>query len=254
MAIVGGRPPDAGPAELSGGNDSAVTPMEDPGHSGEEEFGIPSDNTFLRTVLAKVRAVIAADSEIKIEQVIHGQYRESYFFVKGESRCRIDISYNGKGKLSSLLAPSVSEFSTCVIGLLFPLKGTLIAVPTGDSSSERVLSKDFLREFDAKVNVLVTGLGARIDSVREQEWSLRYFFTREAERAVVDVYFNGQSDLASVRDSQSDSLFRWIQVESPGLVRTKNPAICGVFMYSLDFTGHPWTSDWWAHQDSNLEP
>lgn len=192
MAIVGGRPPDAGPADISGGNDAAVTPMEDPGHNGEEEFGIPSDNTFLRTVLAKVRAVIAADSEIKIEQVIHGQYRESYFFVKGESRCRIDISYNGKGKLSSLLAPSVSEFSTCVIGLLFPLKGTLIAVPTGDSSSERVLSKDFLREFDAKVNVLVTGLGARIDSVREQEWSLRYFFTREAERAVVDVYFNGR--------------------------------------------------------------
>ena len=38
-------------------------------------------------------------------------------------------------------------------------------------------------------------------------------------------------------------------MESPGLVRTKNPAICGVFMCYLDFTGHPWTSDWWAHQE-----
>ena len=25
-------------------------------------------------------------------------------------------------------------------------------------------------------------------------------------------------------------------------------------MCFLDFTGHPWTSFWWAHQDSNLEP
>ena len=48
--------------------------------------------------------------------------------------------------------------------------------------------------------------------------------------------------------------FCWIQVESPGLAWTKNPAICGVFMCHLDFTGLPWTTFWWAHQDSNLEP
>jgi hypothetical protein len=172
-----------------------MTPIGEPDGGTEEEFGIPRENAFLRAIVTKVKAVIGADPEVKIEEVIHGQYRESYFFVKDESRCRIDINYNGKGKLTSLLAPCISEFSTRILELLSPLKGILITVPTGDSSSERILSKDFLRQFDSKLEVLVTDLGARVDSVHEQAWSLRYCFTRSEERAVVDVYYNGREQL-----------------------------------------------------------
>lgn len=189
-AIVGGHP-----ANPPSSNAAAMTPIGEPDGGTEEEFGIPRENAFLRAIVTKVRAVIGADPEVKIEEVIHGQYRESYFFVKDESRCRIDINYNGKGKLTSLLAPSISEFSTRILELLSPLKGILITVPTGDSSSERILSKDFLRQFHSKLEVLVTDLGARVDSVHEQAWSLRYCFTRSEERAVVDVYYNGREQL-----------------------------------------------------------
>lgn len=185
----------ANPASPPSSNATTMTPIGEPDGCTEEEFGIPRENAFLRAIVTKVKAVIGADPEIKIEEVIHGQYRESYFFIKGDSRCRIDINYNGKGKLTSLLAPSISEFSTCMLDLLSPLKGILIIVPTGDSSSERVLSKDFLRQFDSKLEVLVTDLGARIDSVNEQTWSLRYCFTRAEERAVVDVYYNSRERL-----------------------------------------------------------
>ena len=190
--IEWGRPIDATPADVRSRN--AAT-MGEPVGPTEEEFGIPSENAFLRALLTKVMGLTAADSEIKTEEVIHGQYRESYFFLKGESRCRIDVNYNGKGKVSGLLAPIVSDFSTYMLGLLSPLKGVLITVPGGESSSERVLSKDFLKEFDAKLEALVRDLGVRIDSVHEQAWSLRYSFTRAEERAVVDVYYNGREQL-----------------------------------------------------------
>ncbi len=190
--IEWGRPIDATPADVPSRN--AAT-MGEPVGPTEEEFGIPSENAFLRALLTKVMGLTAADSEIKTEEVIHGQYRESYFFLKGESRCRIDVNYNGKGKVSGLLAPIVSDFSTYMLGLLSPLKGVLITVPGGESSSERVLSKDFLKEFDAKLEALVRDLGVRIDSVHEQAWSLRYSFTRAEERAVVDVYYNGREQL-----------------------------------------------------------
>jgi hypothetical protein len=194
-AIVGGQPMDAKPANPPPSNAAPMAPTGEPDGSTEEEFGIPRENAFLRGIVTKVKAVIGADSEVKIEEVIHGQYRESYFFVKDESRCRIDIHYNGKGKLTSLLAPGISEFSTYILDLLSPLKGILIVVPTGDSSSERVLSKDFLRQFDSKLEVLATEIGARIDSVNEHTWSLRYCFSRGEERAVVVVYYNAREQL-----------------------------------------------------------
>lgn len=190
-----GRPADADAVDSSFRNDAAAAPKEEPEGCAEEEFGIPRDNAFLRAILIKVRALIAPDSEVKTEEVIHRQYRESYFFLKGESRCRIDINYNGKGKLGSLTTPTVNEFSTCMLGLLSPLKGTLIVVPTNIPSSERVLSKDFLRKFDAALEVLMMDLGVKIDSVREYAWSLRYCFTRAGERAVVDVYYNGREQM-----------------------------------------------------------
>lgn len=195
-AIEWGRPVGTTPAESRPSENASMTPVGEPA-GGEEEFGIPRGNAFLRAILAKVRALIAGDPEVQIEDVIHGQYRESYYFVKGESRCRIDINYNGKGKLSSLLTPSVSDFSNYMLGLVSTLKGALIVVATDESPAERLLSKDFLREFDAKLEVLVADLGVRIESVREQAWSLRYCFTRAVERAVVDVYYNGREQLTT---------------------------------------------------------
>ena len=193
--IEWGRPAITSSIDSPVGNDAVSVDLGASGLSAEEEFGIPSGDSFLRTVLSRVRGMIAADSEIQIQQIIHGQYRESYFFVKGESRCRIDISYTGKSKLSSLQAPIVSELSTSIIGLLAPLKGSVIVVPAVNFPLERVLSKDFLKTFDAKLELLVTGLGARIETVREQEWSLRYWFSRDAHRAVFDFYYNRKGQM-----------------------------------------------------------
>jgi hypothetical protein len=194
-AIEWGRPTDATSLNLPSGNDATIASNGEPGSCVGGELGIPHENAFLLTILTKVKGLIATDLDVRIEEVIHGQYRESYYFAKDESRCRIDISYNGKGKLSGLLAPSVSEFSTYVLGLLVPLKGAVVTFPTGARSSERVLSKDFLREFDAALEALVTGIGARIDSAHEQAWSVRYCIVRDDERAVVDVYYNGREQM-----------------------------------------------------------
>ena len=55
-------------------------------------------------------------------------------------------------------------------------------------------------------------------------------------------------------DSQPDSLFLRMQVDANGcrwtVKRRKNPMLPAL----LDIPGLRWTSMWWAHQDSNLEP
>ena len=66
--------------------------------------------------------------------------------------------------------------------------------------------------------------------------------------------FVSQRSLGRTSDSQRDSLFCRIQLDTHGHVRTKNPEICGVSGYYSDKYGQRWTINWWAHQDSNLEP
>lgn len=190
-----GRPAIPSSVDSSAGDDSTSVDLGESGRTGEVEFGIPAEDVFLRTLLARVREMIASDSEIQIDQIIHSQYRESYHFVRGESRCRIDVSYNGKGKISALQAPLVNELSACVIGLLSPIKGTLIAALAINAPSERVLSKDFLKTFDAKLEQVVAAVDARVEGVREHDWSVRYWFSRGIHRAVFDFNYNNKGQM-----------------------------------------------------------
>lgn len=191
-SIDWGRSHDGHARDPSGSVGTSAPTERDSEHIDQEEFGIPTDNSFLKGVLSQVRARIPLGSEITIEQIIHGQYRESYYFAQGESHCRIDISYNGKAKLTSLQAPTTSDFATQMLQLLAPLQGALIVSGAEIPSSERPLSKDFLKQFDAALEGLLATIGVRIESAREQAWSVRYCLGRSAERAVIDVYYNGR--------------------------------------------------------------
>lgn len=55
-------------------------------------------------------------------------------------------------------------------------------------------------------------------------------------------------------DSQPDSLFLRMQVDADGCRWTVKRPKSLIPLALLDIPGLLWTSMWWAHQDSNLEP
>ena len=120
-----------GPALPSRATDLGTpSPGDESMHSVDAKgtLGIPESEHLLLAILGKVRALMHSLPDVEIDDIVHNQYRESYFFTKDGQRARIDVSYNGKGKVTGVGAHRPSEFSTSLVELLSPLKGALIVV------------------------------------------------------------------------------------------------------------------------------
>ena len=158
----------------------------------QETFGIPTDEHFLLAVLGKVVALLPSIPGVVVEDVVHNQYRESYIFVREGQHARIDINYNSKGKVTGVGAHRPSEFSTSLVELLSPLKGTLIAVVAAPSSEGPVFEHEFLETYHRGLAARMEDRGIAIDHVLQPAWCLRYTFKRSEEIAVFDIFYNGK--------------------------------------------------------------
>jgi len=156
-----------------------------------ETFGIPASATTLLALLAEVRRLIAGRG-ICIEEVLHHQYQEVYLFSREAESARIDIAYNGKSKVTGVVAPYLSELSSELGAVLAALKGFPLADGGIAGVADAHFAKPFLNEFHAKVLALCEGSGITLHKVVEQQWCQRYSFTREGAVAVYDIWYNGK--------------------------------------------------------------
>lgn len=171
----------------------------------QSTFGIPSNAHFSLEILKRVLELLSS-SGINVKEVHQNQYQESYFFQKGSEMTRVDIAYNGKGKISRLTSPDVSELSGEVHDLLSSLKGVLVVPIVANSDTNFEFSEDFLKEFHQRLVFLAEQIGILINNVESMDWKQRYTFVRSSESAVFDVFYNGKKQLtkcAEVRNAGS---------------------------------------------------
>lgn len=153
-------------------------------------FGIPLSAPFLLALSARVQGLIA-DTDIGIDGIGHNQYQEAYTFRRGDDFARVDIGYTGKEKISKVSSPHLTEFSSQVVELLSPLKGSPVAsAPTVPAGAFR-FEEDFLNQLHQRLIPLAEERGIVIQNVVKHPWSLRYSFNRGSEVAVYDIFFNG---------------------------------------------------------------
>lgn len=159
-----------------------------------ETFGIPASATMLLALLAEVRRLIAGRG-ISIEDVLHHQYKEAYLFSREAESARIDITYNGRSKITGVAAPSLSGLSAELSAVLAALKGLPLAAggaAGGADVADVHFAKPFLNEFHTKVLSLCADSGITLHKVVEQQWCQRYSFTRDGAVAVYDIWYNGR--------------------------------------------------------------
>jgi ATP-dependent exoDNAse (exonuclease V) alpha subunit len=157
-----------------------------------DTFGIPSNAHFSLEILKRIRGLIVK-SEINIQDVSQGQYQEIYFFQKEDKIARIDISYNGKGKISRITTPKQTELSLEIIELISQLKGTLV-VPVIPKTAVRFdFEEEFLNDFHKRLHPLVEHKGITIINVESMDWKQRYSFIQSGESAVFDIFYNGKN-------------------------------------------------------------
>jgi hypothetical protein len=189
---IGTAPPApvSAPAPATG---AAERPSPEP-HTVQDSFGIPASATFLRTLLAAVRKCIESTA-IVIDSIQHHQYQEAYVFKHGVESAQVNIGYSAKSRVTSVVAPLLTDMSFDLVNLLMQLKGLPLDPGATGPVTDQSFSKPFLNEFHQKVTGLCTEAGIVIRNVVEQQYSLRYTFIRSGEVAVYDVWYNGRSQI-----------------------------------------------------------
>jgi tRNA A37 threonylcarbamoyladenosine biosynthesis protein TsaE len=155
-------------------------------------FDIPSRNQFLLTVLQRVKDLIAK-ANVEIENIEHKPFLEMYFFKRSEEHSRINITFNGKSKITNIHAHELSELGDELIGLLDSLKLGTIVVSNGEITKTLEFEQQFLNEFHAMILSLASDRNIQIQGVEEINYCQRYSFVRDTEIAVFNIFYNGKS-------------------------------------------------------------
>lgn len=169
----------------------------------EVNVPVPSDLATLvdfREVIRRRVEALLRGAAIEIEGIEHNQYQEAYFFRHGESQARINICYNGKLKITRVIAAQSSGLTELLMAELSVMVGESCAAPPasnpGGAPSNGVqganFTHQFLEEFDHKLSNLLHARAIEIVGLEQKQWFQRYSFQRNGEHASVDIYYNGK--------------------------------------------------------------
>lgn len=184
---------DAAPSQIS----HKIEPESDMGstlaaplmRSYDAQFGIPSDNTFLLALLEQVKTCVSSVGA-SIYDVKHQNYQEAYLFSRGSDSARVNISYNGKQKVTSVVLTQPSELADELLTVLSPLRGRVITAPVDTEASDIQFDEDFLNEFYQRLKATASEADIGISNVESKQFLQRYWFHQSGETAVIDIYYN----------------------------------------------------------------
>lgn len=156
----------------------------------EQLLGIPPNAYFSIELLRRVRELLI-NSDVQFQSVEPKQYLDIYFFKRKDEIARVDIQYNGRQKITRIAAPQQNELSLELMKQLALLKGQLIVFTTSGDKENLDFGEEFLNDFHQRICPLVREKGIIIQNVEQLDWSQRYTFDYSGERAVVDIFYNG---------------------------------------------------------------
>ncbi len=182
---------------------NVVEPVETANHSSiptgaveDPTFGIPASNAFLSELLRLVKEALV-DTAIEIYNIMHHRYQETYHFVRGSESVRVNIAYNGKCKIASISPVLDGPLALDLQPLLAPLLGRVISNIRASGSKSWDFEEPFLNELHLKIEQSVSPSDILITNVKEQNYSQRYWFEKDTEIAVLDVYYNKKKQITN---------------------------------------------------------
>ncbi|RBI69994.1 hypothetical protein DQW77_14715 [Roseovarius sp. TE539] len=156
----------------------------------------PAPADFREVIRQRIEAFLAG-AAIEIEGIEHNQYQEAYFFRCGESQARINICYNSKLKITSVIAPQSGELTDKLMASLSGMVGESCAAPMNSTPAVAAASgirapgfaHPFLEEFHHKLSSRMQAHAIDIVGLEQKQWFQRYSFQRLGEQAAVDIYY-----------------------------------------------------------------
>ncbi len=154
-------------------------------------FGMTKQDGLPFSILMRVQSILAT-SGVEIEDIAHNQYQEAYFFRRGDVAARVNIAYNGRGKVAGVVASQKDPLSDELARLLEPLIGHQVLTVLEE---EKVFTfgEPFLNEYHARLTSLALEHQISVADVAPRDYCQRYTFSRDSEVAVVDIFYTSKS-------------------------------------------------------------
>ena len=165
--------------------------------SGAPAQSAPAD--FREFIRQRVE-VLLDGAAIEIEGIEHNQYQEAYFFSHGEGQARINICYNGKLKITRVIAAQSGGLTDLLMVKLSGMVGESCAVlpasmlggAAANGFQRPSFAHQFLEEFHHKLSSRMHAHAIDVVGLEQKQWFQRYSFQRLGEHAAVDIYYNGK--------------------------------------------------------------
>jgi hypothetical protein len=157
-------------------------------------------------LLEEVQALIQG-TNIVIENIEHHQYLERYLFKKENDSVTFDFTYNSKDEISTVRNKETNDLSKILNEILAVLKGKLLCVKDvcDDKDQEEEFSKPFLKNFHENIKEVLASDNIDIIDVKALNYSQRYTFVRDKEKAVIDIFYNDKQQFTKFNSLSSKS-------------------------------------------------
>jgi tRNA A37 threonylcarbamoyladenosine biosynthesis protein TsaE len=154
---------------------------------------------------------------VKIDKVDHHAWLEAYYISDGTRFARINIAYNGRGIVCSIMPVPRTEFGSEIADRLSLMKGLQFANQEPPTRFARDVFNEFFPVF-SKTAVLN---GLQIIGVTEESWNLRIVLASATARGELAIYCDGRGNISRHswigRPPQDPSLLRGLDATMANL-------------------------------------
>lgn len=188
----------------------------------DKTFGISQKSGILYSIFGAVRQAIE-NTDINITDIDHQQYQEAYYFNKGDESARINLTYNSKNKITSIVSPQLTVLASDIISLLHSLQGRVVVdITMSVKENQFEFDEPFMLQFHERLVEACNKHDVHISNVESKHYFLRYTFAKDDDVGVLDIYYNGKKQFTKCTPQQNsttskDLMRNLIAIVSDGL-------------------------------------
>jgi len=133
---------------------------------------------------------------VTIKKIDHHAWQEAYYISDGTRFTRINIAYNGKGIVGSIMPVPRDEFGLEIANRLSGVKGRQFPDPKPPNANESRFTRDVFNEFFPVFSKAAISNGLQIIGVTEEAWNLRLVLASGTTRGELAIYCDGRGNIS----------------------------------------------------------
>lgn len=186
--------PEAGgsPALAESPIDTGTAPSD---HAGTSAVIASTRDPVLDGIHHAVSTRVADMPGMRIDRVDHHAWQEAYYISDGTRFTRINIAYNGKGIVGSIMPVPRDEFGSEIAGRLSEIRGIQFTAQTLSSTQDARFTRDAFNDFFPVFSEAAISNGLKIIGVNEESWNLRVVLASATARGELAIYCDAKGNI-----------------------------------------------------------